>query len=790
MNKEYITPTAALRKLKAAHSLPQTVYIYGATGYGKTELVKQYLHRRQYTYASCTDELWTWNILKPEPQKSPEPGLSIFVADDLHLLHDEAKQQELLRLAAQENIWLILISRSPIPGWLMPLYMKHGFLVIHEDDLRLREAEVTEHLKQYGIEISQEELCYLCRESQGNAYIINHAARRIAEGANVGEKLTIEICNSFTAYLEQYVLVQWDSDLVEFLMQVSVVDEFDLPLAELITGSHYISALLDKAMMTGNFISQDNGIYRLRPILLQTLKTHAAKVYGTERMKEYSYNAALYYEIHDKMLEALRLYEVSGRENRIRELLIRNARRSPGNGHYFEMRKYYLGLKEEDIQENPILMAGMSMLYSLLMQPENSEYWYGKLKTFANTAKGGEKREAQSRLIYLDIALPHRGSTNMIEIMKGCIPLMEKGLALPEFSVTSNIPSTMNGGKDFCHWSRNDTFLAKSIGRLVERILGRYGKGLVSAALGESYYEKGRDTYEVLSLLTKAQMESEAGGRAEITFVSVGLQVRLNILHGSEQNAKAILASFEKKVKEQEILQLLPCIHALRCRIALYEGNQAEISNWMQEAPDEDKEFFILERYRYLTKIRCYLAAGDDLRAQALIEKMRYYAEKCGRTYIRMETGILSAIAKYRLGSPWEEDLLAALQEASTYKFLRLISEEGAAVNGLLQKLKKDCLADEHIDNEWFEKLLDETAAMAKRYPVYLNTFLAVPPDFCKQALEILRLQAEGLSISKIAQRLNIKPNTVKYHIKENYRKLGVSGKVDAVLAARNLGIL
>lgn len=35
-----------------------------------------------------------------------------------------------------------------------------------------------------------------------------------------------------------------------------------------------------------------------------------------------------------------------------------------------------------------------------------------------------------------------------------------------------------------------------------------------------------------------------------------------------------------------------------------------------------------------------------------------------------------------------------------------------------------------------------------------------------------------------------MKEATVKYHARENYRKLGVSGKADAVLAARNLGIL
>ena len=52
-----------------------------------------------------------------------------------------------------------------------------------------------------------------------------------------------------------------------------------------------------------------------------------------------------------------------------------------------------------------------------MMQEKESEYWYRKLEKFASTAKGGQKREAVSRLAYLDIALPHRGSADMIDIM-------------------------------------------------------------------------------------------------------------------------------------------------------------------------------------------------------------------------------------------------------------------------------------------------------------------------------------------------------------------------------------
>ena len=126
----------------------------------------------------------------------------------------------------------------------------------------------------------------------------------------------------------------------------------------------------------------------------------------------------LYYEMHDEVVPALRLFEECGKTERIKNLLIRNARMNPGNGHYYELRRYYFNMDEREIEDSPVLMAGMSMLHSMLMDDEKSEYWYEKLKAFATNAKGGVRREALSRLAYLDIGLPHRGSRDVLEIIK------------------------------------------------------------------------------------------------------------------------------------------------------------------------------------------------------------------------------------------------------------------------------------------------------------------------------------------------------------------------------------
>ena len=800
MDKGYIAPEDALKKLRVAKGLGQAVYIYGATGYGKTELVRQYLSRRRYHYISCAEDaaglMETAETAQEAAshssgkEKEAQPR-TVMVVDDMHLLKNAEGRKAVLSLAGRQDVWFILICRSPIPAWLMPLYIKGGFLVITEDDLRLGEKEIAAYMDSQGLTATEEEVAFVAVRSQGNAYTVRHTALKMLEGMRPGPEMAEEIVEAFAAYLESHVMVQWDSDLLEFLMQISVTDEFTLPLAEMVTGNRHAPELLERAVETGNFLSCKDGTYRLRPQLIRALRRRAAKEYSPQERADHAYNAGLYYEMQGQIVPALAMFEQCGKKERIRELLIRNARLNPGNGHYFELRRYYLQMEERELEESPVLMAGMSMLYSLLMQEEESEYWYRKLEKFASTAKGGQKREAVSRLAYLDIALPHRGSADMIDIMKRMPALIfDRGMSLPEFSVTSNYPSTMNGGKDFCHWSREDRKLAATIGKLVERVLGRYGKGLVKAALGESFYEKGEDAYEVLTLLARAKMEAEGGGMIEIAFAAVGLQVRLDTLQGEIQTAAEVLASFEKGVRGQGAVQLLPNIGALRCRLALYQGDKEAVSAWMAQAPDEDREFCIMERYRYLTKVRCYLSLGEYLKAQALLEKLRYYTEKCRRTYVRMEVCLLSAIAKYRTGGAWKEEFLSALKEACGYRFIRLISEEGAAVQELFVAAGKSFLEKEIPDKEWLSRLMRETGKVAVRYPVYLKGQLAKAPDFCEAALSVLRLQAEGKSVGKIAQELSMKEATVKYHAKENYRKLGVSGKADAVLAARNLGIL
>lgn len=65
-----------------------------------------------------------------------------------------------------------------------------------------------------------------------------------------------------------------------------------------------------------------------------------------------------------------------------------------------------------------------------------------------------------------------------------------------------------------------------------------------------------------------------------------------------------------------------------------------------------------------------------------------------------------------------------------------------------------------------------------------------ISPQLTPRQLEVLSLLGEGLSNKLICRRLNIAPGTVKVHITGILRELGVTSRLQAVVAARRCGLL
>ena len=148
-NTRYFRPKKAVKKMKLAQNMGQTVYIYGVTGLGKTTFVKDYLGRKKYTYYSAENySQWQLEILT---ENKPQ----IIVLDDLYLITQPEIREEIYplleKLIEKREIWLILISRCQIPRWLMPLYVNSLFCVIDEKDLLLEREEQDLYFESFGV---------------------------------------------------------------------------------------------------------------------------------------------------------------------------------------------------------------------------------------------------------------------------------------------------------------------------------------------------------------------------------------------------------------------------------------------------------------------------------------------------------------------------------------------------------------------------------------------------------------------------------------------------------------
>lgn len=802
----YVSPQRAIEKLKFARSLAETVYVGAATGYGKTELIRQYLQNRNYVYVSCEEE-WTPQSVREEIRKtrrrSSAANMTV-VVDDLQQLQDDDRRDFLLELSAEKGIWLVMLGRSPLPEWLSALLLSRELTCIEERELALNARGVIRLFQgeMDGRAPDPEEAARIAEYFQGDAlgvyYLISQMREEKyapEEPVRMSAQLQEQCGQLFRDYMNTSVIPGWDPDVVKFCMQISVVDEFDVELAEYITGDARVTELMARfEQFSSGLESAADGIYRFRNPMLLALAERRDRVYDAQKVRQFYYNAGLYYEAHGRILDAVRMYEKCG-SDRIQNLLVLNSRRNPANGYYYELREYYLALPEEVVRENVYLMSGMSMLCSLLLEPDRSDYWYRELHRYWEGARGGEKKEAQLQLIYLEIALPQREIANLVDIFRRIPSLVfSGGYQLPEFSVTSNLPSMMDGGKDFSEWSRHDRALASSIGQIVTRALGRYGRGLVPLALAESQFEKGGDFMEILNWISRGQMQTQNGGKIEMEFVAAGLLARVDCASGRCDEAAAQLRTFREKVVDEGAEKLLGNIDALLCKLALYTGDLQTVETWMQTAPDERRDFFVMERLRYLTKVRCYIVLGQDLRAISLTQKLLTYARRYQRTIVTIETELLMALLLYRGGNEqWAEHLREGVKLAGSYEFVETISREGAAILPLLQELLRrpdqGGLQGE-VPEEWLSRVVQATERMARRYPAYLQDTRTRTSDFSRKAIDVLTLQAKGYTVAQISGALGMKPETVRYHIKQNYRKLQVSSKSEAVLAARDLGLL
>ena len=785
MNVVYIKVPRIYKKLKEAEESGCPLYLSVPIGYGKTVALEYFFRKKKILRMSgMSGKLDTF----PEIDQIRH---STIVIDDVTWIMDAESKEYIKKLLFCKDKKIVMSGRAKMPEWLKSSCIKRKFILADRKDLELDEVLTEKLLNAFGIELSAKLVRQICNDTKGHALCTLMIAYQMQNKKNYTEAVREAARLDVFQYFNEAMYDKWPKDMRDLLLAVSNFDTFQVELAEKVTGQTAVLKLLYRAMAIGDFlIKHEDGTFEMLSMLRAYLLWKQSLKDNQYRQREVFQKAALFFEQKEMIQEALFYYDQVDDTKAITRLLIKNAMKHPGSGHYYETKKYYLNLPEQLLNQSPILISGMSMLYSLLMQPAKSEYWYDQLKKMEKKPglNGNLKKEIRRRIIYLDIALPHRGTVTMVDILKNvAVFLTDRQMTIPEVSLTSNLPSILNGGKDFCEWTKSDRELARVLKKPVELILGKWGVGIVNISLAESLFEKGeQDYYEIMTLLNSGYAKADIGGKIEMCFVASAILCRLHICRNQLKIARTQVSELVNKVVREGAKRLLPNIYALVNWFDLLEGRHCEIEQWLSvEAPNELQDFYILNRYQYQMKIRSFLALGRNEEAANLIERLSVYFKEYHRTYMDMENEVLKAIVQYRMKlGDWKETLKQVLIRIEEYHFLFLIAKEGNAVLPLLKQL--DPLPVEEL----FEaELLEMTQKMAFYYPDYLKVKEVLAAELTDAEHQILRYYCQGIEAKKICEMCHFTYNTLKFHNRNLYHKLGVNNRAEAERKAKELGL-
>jgi len=285
--------------------------------------------------------------------------------------------------------------------------------------------------------------------------------------------------------------------------------------------------------------------------------------------------------------------------------------------------------------------------------------------------------------------------------------------------------------------------------------------------------------------------------------------VRMKRVQEDLDGAIEVLGKAERLYYRHPVPDVRPA-SALKARVRLLQGRLADALTWARERNlSTDDDLCYLREFEHITLARILVAIyrndGDDhaIRgARALLKRLEHAAAIGSRTGSLIEILVVHALVHEACGDiPAALDLLArALALAEPQGYLRIFTDEGAPMADLLSaaaaagimpvyvhRLRALLGTDEDPGPEQDAKAYSPLPLLPSTLPVPSGAIIeALTP----RELEILHGIAAGSKNQEIADELFISLNTVRYHTKNLYGKLGVNKRTQAVAKAQELGML
>ncbi len=778
-----IIRTRLIERLSKELKHKKIVYFGAHIGWGKTTAVKQYLESNNYRYCYVSARESDWHAAAAN---AVESGAEHIVIDDVHLAYSKGGEISALITSSAPGTMFYIIGRAPLPPYLKAFYSTRQLVVYDETLFACNSDELTALAELYRLDLTPNTLHEIREFTEG--WILG-SVFLFEKGGDFGAGFTEEQKQLISLDIYQYADHAFFSELPpevqEILLNVAHVDEFTLGHAQMLCGNTDIKQWLERALNLSCFLC-------FVPPDDFSFSKYAAPYFKWKQKKELSEDAlarqyeisALYYTLHDDIRSALRFYKMAGNTRKIAELLLKSTRNNQSMSFFYELREYFFELPYETVIQYPELISMISMIYSIICNIDESERYFDMLTEIENDEKSDAamKKRAREELAYLTISLPHRGTNSIVKIVKSLASIiLSRDMSINVMSVTADMPSLVNGGKDFSEWTKSDRFLYKTMRKPLQTVVGKNALGLPDIGIGESLFLHNADDNftEELTYLSQGFYDAEKCGNIQLQFAALAVMAKIHIIRGNLSGAVDLVKRFDKRLPRYA--EIRKNISAFMTNIMMFSGDDEYMRNWIKnEAPDELEDFCITFRYQYMTKAKIYIVFEQYDEALALLGRCGKYFIEYERPYMHIEALILRAVILNRLSDPaWDEAFSEALKLCEEYRFVRIVSNNGIAVLDLLRKTSAD------INKQFKKSLLDCTKRQAVLYPKYLQPVIKTDYNLSGTERMVLKLLCDGLSNEEIGRIMNISLRTVKFHLTNIYSKMNVKNRFAAIREAQ-----
>ena len=765
------------------------------------------------------------------------PESLVLVLDDYHMIEAQPIHDSITFLLDHlpPQMLLVIATRADPPLPLARLRGSGQLTELRLSDLRFTANEASEFLNQaMGLQLPSDDVAALASRTEGwiaGLQMAGISMQGREDASGFAQTLTGS-SRYILDYLTEEVLERQRDTVQSFLLQTSILDRLTGPLCDALTGQENGRSTLEQLERANLFIvplDDQRSWYRYHQLFADLLRARLQeKLPG--QVLDLHRRAAVWYEQNGLSSEAVH-HALTTKDLSLAADVIERATLKISTWSSTDaatLAGWLRALPGDIVRARPWLRLLNSRALFVSGQPESAENALQELEKWLHdnpTAPDAEKvlglvdadraghavvrGDARQAMKFARRALAHVPQDDATALIRAtatlgmaCLRAGDVSEARRAFSQAIN--ATLATDMPFAAVPLLCNLAAAQIvqGQLRQAIktcerameLGTvdgermYLTGFVGLALGQILYEQNeleaaeRHLLDGLELVRRGGIAESLGNmHAVLALVKQG--------QGDDKGALAEIQEAIERAQHGNIPRISIVASAYQARIWLAQGKLDSAAIWARDYRQIGEAEYLRE-FEDLTLARLLLAEDQPAEALALLEEMLSPAEAAGRLGPVIEILALRALALEAVGATSDalNALGRALELSEPEGYLRPFIDQGEPMARLLRRAASQGIVPGYASQVLAAFDVSEYGR-AEKSPLPPQTQPLIEP-LTDRELEVLRLLAERLTNSEIAQRLFISLPTVKSHTRSIYGKLAVHSRRQAVAKAITLGIL